>query len=261
MKMAKPSVNFVTGGVVLVFGFLVFFFCCFFGFFPTLVVLKKWELLDVLMRDDDGYYATLGETDLLVRGASSVEDYRGKMMVAPCNLLGLDEWFRLYWAVLRSWWFFMWVSVPGFDGWACNRLPYVVGFVSGAAYEGGHPHVRWRSGGLVPVIVLPRSLLSSPRLSSTLSHEKIHVYQKSYPALTSEYFVRNGFVRVGVRSSANRANPDLDPYLYSDSAGRVMQATYTEGATQIMDVVYSPVNESRYEHPLEYMAYTIEKGL
>jgi hypothetical protein len=160
--------------------------------------------------------------------------------------------------VLSVWWFFWRVSLPAFDGWSCNRLPWVVGIVEGSVYEGGHPHVRARLDGAVPVIVLPRSLLSRSSLSSVLVHEKIHVYQKSFPALTAEYFVRNGFTRVGVCGPSHRANPDLDSYIYADSLGRPMMATYRDDAATIMDVDFSPVNEDRYEHPLEYMAYTIE---
>jgi hypothetical protein len=188
-----------------------------------------------------------------------VEDYREKIWGSPCTI-GIFEWFYLYWGVICAWWSFLWCSVPAFDSSAANRLSWVVGFVCDSVYEGGYPHVRARNDG-VPVIILPRSLLYKSNLSSVLAHEKIHVYQKAFPALTEEYFVRNGFTKVGVRGPENRANPDLDSFVYADSSGNKMMATYKKDASHIMDVVFSPVDDDRYEHPLEYMAYTIEKGL
>ncbi len=130
-----------------------------------------------------------------------------------------------------------------------------MGFIDGNEYEYGLPHTRNN------IIILPINILSSfNRLTKTLIHEKIHVYQKMYPDDINKYLDKNGYIKYKNRNEFNnlRANPDLDNYIYMNSNKQIMKAEYIDNPYTINDVIIEPINDYKYEHPLEYMAYNIE---
>jgi hypothetical protein len=57
-----------------------------------------------------------------------------------------------------------------------------------------------------------------------------------------------------------RANPDLDNYVYKMD-NSIMMSIYNKGASDITDITTYPKDNSKYEHPFEYMAYTLTDKL
>jgi hypothetical protein len=136
-------------------------------------------------------------------------------------------------------------------------LPWKIGFVQGKLYEGGLPHTREN------YIILPIeyiSIANETQLINLLIHEKIHVYQKQYPNDIELYLQENNFIKIGNANKQTRANPDINMTIYQKN-GQNYYATYIDNPTDIQDVVYHPINKSMYEHPFEYMAYTITNNI
>lgn len=208
-------------------------------------VLSPSELHAWIAADGDGFHARLSETDLRVRGVSTVAEYVCRARAACAVDPSASDRARLARVVRR-------VS----SAMSAFECVWVIGIVQGTAYEGGLPHTRGH------VIVLPIRLLRAPvqQLMSILVHEQVHVQQKMDPVGTWRYLRHIGFTRRPGRIAGSRANPDLDAYVYTMPDGHVMGSRYVEGATSIGDVEFFPINRDEFESPLEWMAYRIARS-
>ena len=137
--------------------------------------------------------------------------------------------------------------------------------------EHGYPHTH------ADVIFLHESFFSQSRRLSremlkTIVHEKVHVYQRQYPAQTS-YLIRGLWhyrPHDDVKNYADaRNNPDVDGIVYApgDKCGQAgfYMAYRNHGAPDLADAVVrtttatnkaEPAGEA-YEHPFERMAYQL----
>ena len=144
-------------------------------------------------------------------------------------------------------------SCIGFDGKKCAKLKWNIGIITGVKYEGGLPHTR------KDIIIIPVDILNS-NLYKTLIHEKIHVYQKKYIDDISLYLNENGYTKYKEKKHFDniRSNPDLDDYIYKNKNGQIMITIYKNTSpNSIQDTLTMPINNSTYEHPLEFMAYNL----
>jgi hypothetical protein len=150
------------------------------------------------------------------------------------------------------------IKIDGFDGNKCANIKWNIGFIDGYEYEYGLPHTR-NNTIILPINSLSFSFINKNKLIKTLIHEKIHVYQKMYPDDIKIYLEKNNYTKYKHRNEFNniRANPDLDDYIYSKS-GKIMKAEYISNPEKINDIIIEPINSFEYEHPFEYMAYSIE---
>ena len=245
-------------GIYLLVGVALAVFLVFLVTFPNRAAfLSKEELQQVLVNDSDHFYSRFTDVDLHVRHVGSVDEYKAAIASSPCDI-SLWEAMRLQWLCSAADRRFASYMRPGIDGSVASAIPWKIGFVRDEVYEEGLPHVRG------DVIVLPKHIIFSPDCLPTLIHEKVHVYQKMYPDLVQEYLAYNRFQRVAntFENMSNRANPDLDAHVYEDANGEIMIAQYRENPTGIRDVTYgSDGRDQMFEHPLEYMAYTIQEDL
>jgi hypothetical protein len=223
---------------------------------PIFIYFNKDELYNYLIKDTDKYYESFSNLDLSVRGLKNLEDYKDKIKEAchECdnniikqlnkNINKADDLLREY-------------KCTGFDGEKCANIKWKIGIVDGKSYEGGYPHTRH------DVIILPLNLITTNSFINTLIHEKIHVYQKLYPEDIEEYLKENGFSQYKLRKDEEmtRANPDMNEYLYKDKENKIMMAKYNNNPKSLMDVTVYPNNNYNYEHPFEYMAYTISNNI
>ena len=84
-----------------------------------------------------------------------------------------------------------------------------------------------------------------------------------YPNDIELYLKSNGFTKYKLRKefTNTRSNPDMDEWIYKNNKDEIMIAEYNYNPTSIMDVIIKPVNNSKYEHPFEYMAYNITNNI
>jgi len=238
--------------LILIIIILFFSFECFNN--DNFKLLSKDELQNILINNTDNYYNRFSFLDLQVRNVHSIDEYKKKIkdVYYKCNN---NEYNKILNAINNINNVFKKYNIIGFDGNKASNIQWKIGVINGTIYENGLPHTRG------DVIIIPNNILNSYRLKNILLHEKIHVYQKLYPDDIQQYFNNNGFIKSRQKTENIRANPDIDEYIYKNKNNNEMMCVYNNNPSSILDVLYFPNNDIKNEHPLEYMAYTIELEL
>ncbi len=216
--------------------------------------LNKTQLINILLEDKDNYYKTFNEIDFKVRKVNNIDEYKEKIKQSCLDITeSKQKTFAKYIEKannkLRKF------KIAGFDGNKCADIPWIIGLINNN-YENGFPHTRNN------IIVISDNLFNIG-IVKTLIHEKIHIYQKMYPEDIKIYLSSNNFTKYIKRKDMKqinnkllRANPDLDEYIYK-MGDSIMMSTYNNNANSIIDITTSPIDNDKYEHPYEYMAYTL----
>ncbi len=215
--------------------------------------MNKKELEEYLINDEDNYYKDFSDKDFKARHVNNLDEYYNNIRKA-CIDISDDNKNILNKCINKANYKLNKYQCIGFDGSKCSNLEWKIGLVRDKWYEEGYPHTRNN------LIIIPISLLNNKnQLISTLIHEKIHVYQKTYPEDIEQYLKENGFTKYKLRKDYNntRSNPDMDEWIYKNNKDEIMMAEYFDNPTSIMDVKTIPINSSKYEHPFKYMAYDI----
>jgi hypothetical protein len=218
----------------------------------TFLSLKQTH--EFLHSDPDNYSMSLSPLDLYARKASIEFDYRRRSSAAAKDFTD-DQKQRYSAAAARADKFFATLQIDRLDCYKFVHIPWVFALTRDKEYEDGLPHTR------ANIIFVSDSVDESPeRLTRTLIHEKVHIYQRMYTEAIAQYLHYNNYIiwkqRMGVPRI--RANPDLDPYIYMDPKTKApMLCLYASDKPEsITDVEHKFVD---YEHPFEEMAYKIDK--
>lgn len=165
-------------------------------------------------------------------------------------------------------------------------IPWNIVFVSNEI-ENGYPHTHG------DVIILSPHLFkynNDSHLISTLLHEKVHVFQRTYPDICHKIVKAMGFYKVMKRVDVDvfsrnirytiypRSNPDLDEYVYAYDRKIIIQSYLQDKPKSIADshvIIISeedgsfvPIGElsniipyyvQQIEHPYEVMACIVPK--
>jgi len=219
----------------------------------NIVFINKDDLYNLLICDNDNYYTTFNENDLHVRNIKHITDYHIFInnSVTECSDDIKKHIIKCIKMIETK---FNDINYDYFNGKKFNKIIWKIGFIKGKLYEGGLPHTR------NDVIILPIEYLESidnNALIKLLIHEKIHVYQKSYPNDIAKYLIINNFTVSDMIIYNKRANPDMDNKIYKDKDNKLYYSQYNKNPKNIMDVTYYPINNSLHEHPYEKMAYDI----
>lgn len=219
-------------------------------------IFTNIELSDYLIKNEDKYYNSFSELDLKVRKINNLSEYT-KIIEKSCQETYLRERLLLINTIKKANNLLKHYKMIGFDGDKASKMKWEIGIINGTEYEFGLPHTRGN------VIILPKKLINDFSLLNILIHEKIHTYQKMYKEDTKIYLDNNKFKihSLKINNPQARANPDLDEYLYTNSNNELMIAKYNDNPKSIIDVQIFPINDNKYEHPLEFMAYTIEEKI
>lgn len=219
--------------------------------FVTFRVLSAAETEQFIRRDDDGYVRSMTRLDLIARGAATHEDYiesavSGARDMTSIDILTLSSALRKIDDYLLNAF-----DLP-IDAKKLRAIPWIIALTAGREYENGYPHTRGN------VIFIEQNLLSSGDLTSTLLHEKVHVYQRMFPDDVQKWLEKRGYARIALRINDpySRANPDLDAWIYKDPlTSQPMIARYRSAQpSHISDV---ELTNPAFEHPYEFMAYEI----
>jgi hypothetical protein len=138
-----------------------------------------------------------------------------------------------------------------------NMIPWKFVKLDDATVENDFPHT------LGPFVFLPASFFrthSHHNIRETIMHEKIHVYQRTFPQSTA-VLIRQlwMYVPVGLLSSRPlaRSNPDLDGIAYARNGKTCLQEYNSASPSSLTDS--SRCEFEPFEHPYEKMAYTLAK--
>ena len=220
---------------------------------PKITFLSRTTLVNYLIQNNDKFYNTFNEIDLKVRNIKNLEEYY-KIIKASIDDINVDYQNLLIKCINKSNKFILQLKEPFFDNIKCYNIPWKIGTMTGNKYENGMPHTRG------DIIILPKYTDDNEDfLTKLLIHEKIHIYQRFFPKLCDTYITHLGFKKHKkvVKNDRIRANPDIDDWIYKDTDGQIYKSVFKEDAEKITDVIFFPINRSRYEHPFEKMANEI----
>lgn len=214
------------------------------------------DLYNILKNDEDNYYKTFYKLDFKTRNINNIEEYINyiKKSVYDPNK---EEKNKIKKCINNANSRLQKLNFNWFDGNKAKELPWKIGCIQGKLYENGLPHTRGN------IIILSKKDIdeySEQKLTNTLIHEKVHIYQKLYKNDVEKYLNEYNFNIVKERDEYDniRSNPDLNNIIYKDNNNNIYKATYENNPKSIEDIVYSPINNQSYEHPFEYMAIFIE---
>ena len=218
----------------------------------NIVFLDKNTLYNYLIQDGDDYYKTFTQKDMDIRNLKNIEEYSGLIQQSVGEFSGGQKKIITE-CIHKADNFFSQLKFPYFDNEKMKNIDWTIGGFQGNLYEGGLPHTRQN------VILIPCDKnvdnIDISGITSTLIHEKVHVYQKLFPEDVKKYFSSKGLHAVGKRNNKDniRANPDSDSNIYKDTTGKIYTLEYTNNPKDIGDVL-----PDGKDHPNEEMAYEID---
>jgi hypothetical protein len=232
----------------------IFLYCYEFFENENINFLDKKETIKILLNNEDNYYNRFNFLDLKVRNVNNINEYKNLIIKSPVTISYSDK-IKIKNNIQNIRKLFDNYSIIGFDGKKANTIKWNLGFFDNNLYEGGYPHTRNN------IIMLPLKIISSENLFRVLVHEFVHIYQKIYHDDILLYLKTNNFKLLNnVNNIKVRANPDIDQNIYMKD-NDIFCCIYNNNPKNLMDVTYYPINNSIYEHPYEYMAYSIENEI
>tara|TARA_B000000437_G_C11689197_1_gene322081 strand:+ start:1594 stop:2421 length:828 start_codon:yes stop_codon:yes gene_type:complete len=205
-----------------------------------------------IIDDNDNYIKNLTEYDLIARNVKNTDDYINNITNCIKNFtleekniiskacIEADKFLHTYNNILNG-------KIIAKIKWK-----FALTYYNNFEYEEGFPHTRHDIIFLSEKII-PKEL--NHNFINTLIHEKIHIYQRFNNI--DNIIKKLGFIKHhNTKKYNNRANPDLNNFLYTNSNNQLLQCIYNDNPKSINDVVCLN-NNHIYEHPYEYMAYKI----
>ena len=219
-----------------------------FGAESDITFLPKKSVAKFLSEDPDGYVTHFSPSDLYARKVHDVNDYLDRASNAAMDFQP-DQKRRFEDAAHAADQFLS--KQKEFEG--ILDIPWVFAMTKTNMYEDGLPHTRTN-------IIFVSSNIDERHesLVKTLIHEKIHIYQRTYPERMAQFLEQNGYKMWKARQGVPRirANPDLDPWIYVDPDTQKPMAAYysSDKPVSISDVI---MNDLSFEHPFERIAYQV----
>ena len=215
-----------------------------------IIFLEPNELKDILLQDNDNYYDRFYDYDWKARHVKNKEEYLNNIKNNNICLSWTKEQKEIVEKAINN----KYINKYNNKYIDISNIPWIIGLTTDS-YENGYPHTRGN------IIILNIKTIYSSNLIETLIHEKIHVYQKMYPDITSTIINKLNFKLVGKRKYSDmiRVNPDTDNNIYSYN-NNIMKTIYTSSnPTSIGDIKYN--TDYSYEHPNEWMAIDFAKKI
>jgi len=224
-------------------------------FNDIIIFLTKEMTLEKILSDKDNYFSRFNTLDLLARNVITVKDYKHKIIKAPCDFT--DEQREIITECIKN------INnklIPEInESWIIISklldIPWKIGVINTNDYEEGLPHTR------NDTIILPSSKISlSKEFMDTLLHEKLHIYQKTYPDDFNIYLEENNYIKYKKYIDADiqyRSNPDTDEWIYKKNGIIYVSEYINNNPKTILDVRYNPKNSCIYEHPREKSVYDL----
>jgi|TARA_Y100000389_G_scaffold106183_2_gene103115 hypothetical protein len=218
-----------------------------------IIFLDYNTVKNFLINDNDNYVKNFTKKDLKARNVNSINDYiinsskciknfsNNEKQIIYKGCIEADKFLKNYNNIL--------------DGNEISKLKwkFALTYYNNYEYEEGFPHTR------EDIIFLSEKLIPkelNENFINTLIHEKIHIYQRYNNSKIEKIINKLGFYKYDIIKDNNRANPDLNNYLYKNKNNDILQCVYNNNPISISDVNCLN-NNNIYEHPYEYIAYKI----
>jgi hypothetical protein len=239
-------------------------------------LLSKEQTMDIITNNIP-FYQTFSPSDLHARGVTSVDEYitllKEKQIASDptlyqkfiLNICTLIADIRLYFIENKKNYDYI---------YGISSLKWNIGIINDNFYEGGMPHTikmvnrenkknkDEKEDNSNAVIILPSQAIDNYNftiLINTLIHEKVHVYQKTFPKKIDHYLKSKGYEIYASKepNTLFRANPDIDNHIYQHlPTGQIYDMQYTSNTpSQVTDTIHKNYDK---EHPFEEMAIHIE---
>jgi hypothetical protein len=225
--------------------------------------LSADETRDLISSNADGYFERFTQNDLRARNVATLEQYISGFNCAEFTESNKDLIYdcvaEIETIIVKD------PYVDWVDSDKFHAIPWKIGLVADDSYEYGLPHTR-----VDTILINKRSLIKTDRKDfiNTLIHEKLHVYQKLYPADFQKYLDHHGFVKYARYGSLRdvAANPDTDEYVYMKKSGleKVVYCgkyDFSTGKTGVKSIVHQPIDDPKYDHPRELAVYNLLENL
>lgn len=221
---------------------------------PT-TFLSRDETKHFLLSDPDGYGRSLNPANLEACGVASHADLLDKWSSSATSFTPEDVKKLQDAALLSDYQIYKELSDPLASqlrtiGWKFAKTvhPY---------YLDGLPHTR------ADVIFLTDKTLttsSTTRLASILVHEKVHVWQRQHPEEMQGWIDKKNYRQVKriLEDGLQRANPDVDDWLYEDGT-TVFGVRYNTAQPHSLSDIMGYGKD--VDHPYEQFAYSIQTQL
>ena len=218
------------------------------------IYLSSNDTYNILIDKTDNFFNRFNEYDFKARNIKSINDY--EKIISNCvddfSLEQIDIINELTNEIDM-----IEISCYWIDNNKLRNIPWKFSLIkSNKLYENSFPHTR------LDTIIIPKNQIKlTEQFKNTLLHEKLHVYQKLYPNDFQIYLDNNNFIKLIKYNDPNnkykcRANPDTDDWIYIKD-NIIYKSKYKKNVKNISDVIYTPINDSRYEHPREKAVYDL----
>lgn len=221
-----------------------------------IVFMDKNATKGYLQSDNDNYVKNLTELDLYARKVKTEKEYIANISELADNLPRNKKEFIIKCcnnadAYLKTCKFYN--NYINYNDIA--NIKWIIAYTKNDKlnqYEEGLPHTREN------IIFLSDNLLnySENDLTTTLTHEKIHIYQRYNKPLFDKLILNEGYKKINYKNKFIRSNPDTNKDIYLDNlTNNVMVCLYRNNKPNcINDVI---MNNFSLEHPYEKFAYEI----
>ena len=219
--------------------------------------LNNNESLDILKNDHDNYFKSFYKLDYKSRHINDINEYK-LLINKSIDQFSDEEKDKITKCAHSADKILEKISLDWFNGVKCSKIDWNIICIKGKLYENGLPHTR---GKYIIISKEDVDKYSLDKLTKTLIHEKVHIYQKIYKKDVEKYLKENNFIIYKNREESDniRANPDTNNFIYKDKNGVIYSAKYiNNNPKSIESISYKPYNSQSYEHPFEKMAIYIE---
>lgn len=214
-------------------------------------LLNKEKLSKILITDPDNFYKNLTIPNLKLRKITNRKEYLQNIEKYLYTLNKNEECIVLN-AICKAQNIlfnnFSNTNRYQFDYNKMKNIPWIIGCSKGDGYEFGLPHTRNN------IIILNYTNIYDKDLYKTLIHERVHIYQKLFPENVQQFLQYYNFQIIGGKNIYHLNNPDTDDNIYYH--GDIVFESLI-----INDKVTYPLEEFKFEHPFEFMAYLIVKSI
>lgn len=204
------------------------------------------DIITILNDTFKNYYNNMNDTNINLRQITNKEVFLKNLYKCFYNCNQYDKYLLIE-AIHTAQKKMDLINCIGFYPNKLKNIPWKLGFSYLYDYEFGLPHTH------NDIIILNKNNIYDDDLVTILIHERIHIYQKLFPNDIQEYLKHNNFKKIIKKSDNDIINPDTDEYIYERN-GLIYECKIDNNKLKFTK------HNSKYEHPFEYMAYTLSES-
>lgn len=228
----------------------------------SVLFLSKEETKEFLQDDKDEYVKRLSPIDLYARNANNANDYISNIMTCASFFSNNEKQKLIRCAKLADKFFNSYIYKGIIKGSDVANIPWKIAVTRKKGinqYEEGLPHTRCDVIFLSEYVINDNIAIGEDDmiLTSTLIHEKVHIYQRYNSDIVEKVIEKMGYKVATANSNTllKRSNPDTNDKNYHNNSGKLIIFEYNSQRPENINDVKNDNFSS--EHPYEKMAYDI----